>query len=661
MRFHFVSTAYFLAGVAVIVTGLHFLSTHQFVKIESNEEILERLGHREETNDFDNRIEEEHDLSFKINSLLDSVIEHEALRSDQFDQMINVLNMAKNSHSIDTLRIETMKSKIRLNHELWKKTSTTTTTTTTTKSTTPPPKKIEYKKIPVDKELAQMREEAEALVPVPTTASFMPIEVASGEFGDFLEKLNAKRKFMFNERIKLEQKKFTLAKNQAKSGADQKYRVILENRKTFDANYKPGKPPAIGAKYDAEKRQWAIIPKPTTIPVIQTTTENPMSEDSLRDIREKISIMNNEVAHGEHAITSGAVFDNVFAIQVHTRTDFTQFLLETIAKMPDLGAQRNLIVISHDAWKPEMNELTSNLGALGLEIPFVNIFFPKSVLFYKHEFPGASPEDCPAKVEYTGAIEMNCNNKDWFDTFNNYREPHIVNIKHHWWWKLNFINQFFNFDHLILLEEDHALSEDALHVMNLMNNYRIEQNVDLMALGHYKGNLKLGDSMTKTPANQISLEEWFSGAHNMAMSVSKRWVDDVISNAEDFCVYDDYNWDWTLFHISKEVITKQGSQPWKVLIPTLPRSQHMGITGCGVHHLQGGCNFNSIKETFTKDQGRLMTGANMFPQTMTVLPSKKKAPLITRNGGWGDLRDVLLCREYSKNALDIDMSWLQRL
>jgi len=68
-----------------------------------------------------------------------------------------------------------------------------------------------------------------------------------------------------------------------------------------------------------------------------------------------------------------------------------------------------------------MNFLTQNLADSGLDIPFVNIFFPKSVLFYKNEFPAASPDDCPVKIGYEGAQEANCQNREWFDTFDNYR------------------------------------------------------------------------------------------------------------------------------------------------------------------------------------------------------------------------------------------------
>jgi len=56
---------------------------------------------------------------------------------------------------------------------------------------------------------------------------------------------------------------------------------------------------------------------------------------------------------------------------------------------------------------------------------------------------------------------------------------------------LNFVDQNFKFGYLILVEEDHALSEDALHVLDLMKDLRVNKGADLIALGHYTNNLKL--------------------------------------------------------------------------------------------------------------------------------------------------------------------------
>jgi len=54
-------------------------------------------------------------------------------------------------------------------------------------------------------------------------------------------------------------------------------------------------------------------------------------------------------------------------------------------------------------------------------------------------------------------------------------EAKFVTVKHHWWWKANFV-----FDHItalkqhrgqkLFIEEDHYLSPDALHVLKLVGS-----------------------------------------------------------------------------------------------------------------------------------------------------------------------------------------------
>ena len=63
---------------------------------------------------------------------------------------------------------------------------------------------------------------------------------------------------------------------------------------------------------------------------------------------------------------------------------------------------------------------------------------------------------------------------------------------------------------------------------------------------------------------------------------------------------------------------------------------------------------------FELDQSKLLKSGKLFPSHdfINVQVAKKKQPPIQRNGGWGDLRDILLCKSFTKNALHIDMSWM---
>ena len=72
-----------------------------------------------------------------------------------------------------------------------------------------------------------------------------------------------------------------------------------------------------------------------------------------------------------------------------------------------------------------------------------------------------------------------------------FRESRVTNIKHHYWWKLNFIKSYFNFERLILLEEDHALLDDAFFMVGHLSQFKCDNSpCDILSLGTYQNNLK---------------------------------------------------------------------------------------------------------------------------------------------------------------------------
>jgi len=64
---------------------------------------------------------------------------------------------------------------------------------------------------------------------------------------------------------------------------------------------------------------------------------------------------------------------------------------------------------------------------------------------------------------------------------------------------------------------------------------------------------------------------------------------------------------------------------------------------------------------FENDQKQLKSMNKLFPTTMTALVQKPKQLAVVHNGGWGDLRDVFMCRSITENALKVDMSFLEHL
>lgn len=82
-------------------------------------------------------------------------------------------------------------------------------------------------------------------------------------------------------------------------------------------------------------------------------------------------------------------------------------------------------------------------------------------------------------VFFRSARKDGCNNAEWPDSYGHYREWKFTQTKHHYAWKLAY-----TFDQLrvlsnysgpvILLEDDHFVSEDLLHFATLTNAFRKE-------------------------------------------------------------------------------------------------------------------------------------------------------------------------------------------
>jgi len=131
--------------------------------------------------------------------------------------------------------------------------------------------------------------------------------------------------------------------------------------------------------------------------------------------------------------------------------------------------------------------------------------------------------------------------------------------------------------------------------------------------------------------------QWISSKHNMGMVFTRVVWDKIRRCADLFCKYDDYNWDWSLQHISLNCIKEK----LQVMMIKGPRVFHIGE--CGVHHKKSDCNSNLV---MGKVKNILKTAKTfLFPTRLSVgrAALKKKVKLKKGNGGWGDKRDHALC------------------
>lgn len=330
--------------------------------------------------------------------------------------------------------------------------------------------------------------------------------------------------------------------------------------------------------------------------------------------------------------------DLVVVVQVHNRPDYLKLLVDSLRKAR--GVESLLLIFSHDYWSPEINRVVASVDFCQV----LQIFFPFSIQLYPQEFPGHDPRDCPRDIPKKDALKLGCINAEYPDSFGHYREAKFSQTKHHWWWKLHFVwdrVRVLN-DHkglVLLIEEDHYLSADFIHMFKHMTALKREQcpDCDILSLGSYS---HIGYS---SKANKVEVKPWKSTEHNMGMALTRDTYHKLIQCTDTFCTYDDYNWDWSLQHLTVSCLPSY----WKVMVCEAPRIFHAG--DCGMHHKKTACMPISQK---TKIENILQSSGNqLFPKSLLItkrLPANGAggvAPHV-KNGGWGDIRDHELCKSY---------------
>ena len=158
---------------------------------------------------------------------------------------------------------------------------------------------------------------------------------------------------------------------------------------------------------------------------------------------------------------------------------------------------------------------------------------------------------------------------------------------------------------VLFLEEDHFVAKDFLSVLSLMKHERDLHypNCDIICLGTYLKRTTLKDGLPKDDHNKVRLRklnyrfvlvkctnveypfltpsfcilqavitQWISTKHNMGMAFTREVWLKIRFCASTFCKYDDYNWDWSLFHVSMTCL----SEKFLVMYIKSPRVFHIG-------------------------------------------------------------------------------------
>ncbi|XP_041369480.1 alpha-1,6-mannosyl-glycoprotein 2-beta-N-acetylglucosaminyltransferase-like [Gigantopelta aegis] len=329
----------------------------------------------------------------------------------------------------------------------------------------------------------------------------------------------------------------------------------------------------------------------------------------------------------------------VIVIQVHDRHDYLYILLDSLRKVRNI--EKTLLVISHDVYSPELNQVVESIDFC----PVMQIFFPYSQQMFPDVFPGESVNDCPRDIKKDQAKLKKCNNAEHPDKYGHYREAKYCQAKHHWIWKLNHVFEgvdvLINYEGMVLLlEDDYFLTEDALTMLQMMHNLQLKDCKDcrMFVIGNY-------DKIQNYKMNSGKAEKayWISSRHNMGMVFNRKLWQAIKQCSQQFCLHDDYNWDWTIQHLSMKCI------PNKIRLLKMKASRVFHIGECGMHVKGKSCNpdgkLKKVLDLIAKNK------QYFFPNVLTVAgESRYKLRDPKANGGWGDKRDHDMCLSFFQNS-----------
>jgi alpha-1,6-mannosyl-glycoprotein beta-1,2-N-acetylglucosaminyltransferase len=188
-------------------------------------------------------------------------------------------------------------------------------------------------------------------------------------------------------------------------------------------------------------------------------------------------------------------------------------------------------------------------------------------------FPASLPEDC--KFGKNVKQKPGCNGDK--DQYGNYREAHIVALKHHFWW--HFVQIWERFEGrrwdtdgpTLFLEEDHMLASDFFETLLSLDTKCVGK---CRAMQLHNGK-EYSNSLKNVLSSNFYQAEPIGQFSNLGFAFRKELWLDFKKETFYYCSHDDYNWDYTIINIMQKRVEVQSIQP------LVPRVQHVGK--CGLH------------------------------------------------------------------------------
>ncbi|XP_017967010.2 alpha-1,6-mannosyl-glycoprotein 2-beta-N-acetylglucosaminyltransferase-like, partial [Drosophila navojoa] len=109
---------------------------------------------------------------------------------------------------------------------------------------------------------------------------------------------------------------------------------------------------------------------------------------------------------------------------------------------------------------------------------------------------------------------------------------------------------------VLFLEEEDIVAEDFLFVLYKMQKSakKLCAHCNIFSLGGNLSSLKVNSKRDDNAYSKVQYAAWSSEEHAVAVAFNASTWSEILSCAQDFCTYDDCNWDKSLQHIGETCI-----------------------------------------------------------------------------------------------------------
>ncbi|KAE9621215.1 hypothetical protein Lal_00000658 [Lupinus albus] len=319
----------------------------------------------------------------------------------------------------------------------------------------------------------------------------------------------------------------------------------------------------------------------------------------------------------------------VIVLYVHNRPQYLRVVVDSLSRVE--GINETLLIVSHDGYFEDMNKIIDRIRFCQVK----QIYAPYSPHLFSNSFPGVSPRDCKDKDD---AREKHCEGNP--DQYGNHRSPKIVSLKHHWWWMMNTVWDGLretreHSGHILFIEEDHFIFPNAYRNLQILESLKPKKCPDCYAANLAPSNVNSrGEESASLIAERMG---------NVGYAFNRTVWRKINSKAREFCFFDDYNWDITMWatvypSFGRPVYTLRG-----------PRTSAVHFGKCGLHQGQEAkkaCIDSGTMNIRVDDPDKASNIESDWEVKVHENQSGYKAGF-KGWGGWGDDRDRHLCLSFA--------------